>query len=87
MILVDNNEVKISKQLKTNKMKREDVLLVLSYSNCDEYELKNRMREVEELIIRETIRTSVYDTELVEKLQTERWVIETILNTITNKNK
>lgn len=87
MILVDNNEVKISKQLKTNKMKREDVLLVLSYSNCDEYELKDRMREVEELIIRETIRTSVYDTKLVEKLQTERWVIETILNTITNKNK
>lgn len=82
MILVDNNEVKNSKQLKSNTMKREDVLLVLSYSNCDEYELKERMREVEQLIIRETIRTSVYDTELVEKLQKERWVIETILNAI-----
>lgn len=86
MILVDNNEVKNSKQLKLNTMKREDVLLVLSYSNCDEYELKQSMKEVEELIIQETVRASVYDTELVEKLQTERWVIETILNTITNKN-
>ena len=85
MILVDNNEVKNSKQLKSNTMKREDVLLVLSYSNCDEYELKQAMRDVEQLIMRETVRASVHDTELVRKLQTERWVIETILNTITNK--
>ena len=86
MILVDNNEVKNSKQLKSNTMKREDVLLVLSYSNCDEYELQQAMRDVEQLIMRETVRASVHDTELVRKLQTERWVIETILNTITNKN-
>jgi len=76
----------MKQQLKTNGMKREDVLLVLSYSNYDENELKVRMKEVEELIILEKIRASIYDTEIVDKLQTESWVIETILNEI-NKNK
>jgi len=76
----------MKQQLKTNGMKREDVLLVLSYSNYDENELKVRMKEVEELIILEKIRASIYDTEIIDKLQTESWVIETILNEI-NKNK
>ena len=76
----------MKQQLKTNGMKREDVLLVLSYSDCDEYELIAAMKEVEKLIILETVRTSMYDTKVIEKLETERWVIETILNEI-NKNK
>ena len=72
-------------QRKLNTMKRKDVLLVLSYSNYNEYELQDRMREVETRINAELVRASIYDTEVVDELQKERWVIETILNTITNK--
>ena len=71
-------------QRKLNTMKRKDVLLVLSYSNYNEYELQDRMREVETRINAELVRASIYpyDTEVVDELQKERWVIETILNTL-----
>jgi len=72
-------------QRKLNTMKRKDVLLVLSYSNYNEYELQDRMREVETRIKHLSMINSIYDTELLDELQKERWVIETILNTITNK--
>jgi len=72
-------------QRKLNTMKRKDVLLVLSYSNYNEYELQDRMREVETRIKHFSMINSIYDTELLDELQKERWVIETILNTITNK--